>query len=79
MGGFFFIGFSLVFSLFWAREGLQVGPQLRAKLEVVLGGVLDRCWEVFGRPRWRQEGPRWLPVGPKTAQDGLQDDAKNDL
>ena len=70
---------SWVFSLFWAREGLQVGPQLGAMLDLVLGSILDRCWEVFGRPRWRQDGPRWLQVGPKTAQDGLQDDAKNDL
>ena len=63
-GRIFFIVFSLVFSLFWAREGLEVGPQLGAKLEVVLGGVLERCWEVFGRLRWLQDGSRWLSVGP---------------
>ena len=37
----FFFVFSLFFSVFGAREGLQVGPQLGAKLEVVLGGVLE--------------------------------------
>ena len=67
----FFISFSLVFLVFRVREGLEVGPQLRAKLEVVLGGVLERCWEVFGRLRWLQDGSRWLSVGPKTGQDGI--------
>ena len=39
--GFFFMGFSLRFPLFLVLERLQVGLQLRAKLEVVLGGVLE--------------------------------------
>ena len=71
----FFIGFSV----FWAREGLEVGPQLRAKLEVVLGGVLERCWTDVGRvlgikleSSWPQDGPRWRQDGPSRPQDGAR-------
>ena len=46
-----------------------------AKLELILGPMLEPCWEVFGG----QVEPRWLQVGSKTVQDGVQGDAKNSL
>ena len=64
----FFIGFPLRFPLFLVPEGLQVGPQLRAKLEVVLRGVLELSWEGLGRPRRAQDGPRRRQDGPRRRQ-----------
>ena len=61
----FFCGFSLVFSVFRVREGLQVGPQLGAMLEVVLGGALEPCWEVFGRFLEAKMPPRRSKLAPR--------------
>ena len=51
IGGFFFIVFSLCFfQVFWPQGGLKMDPQHGPKLDLVLGGVLERFWEGFWRP-----------------------------
>ena len=63
---------TLRFPLFLVPEGLQVGPQLRAKLEVVLGGVLERCWEVFGRFLEAKMTPRRSKTAPRRPKMALR-------
>ena len=68
--------FRWYYKVFLVPEGLQVGLQLRAKLEVVLGGVLVACWSDLGMlsggqnaPKMAQDGAKMRPRRPKTAQD----------
>ena len=83
---FFFSAPGITFSIIFAFPGdakiALCWTYVGARLGRRLGGVLERSWEVFGRPRcaedvprWRQDGPRWRQDGPSRRQDG-QDGAK---
>ena len=64
--------FHWFFHYFRHPKGSQVEVYVEvyvgAKLEFVLGSMLELCWEVFGcqvgakmAPSWPQDGSRWRP------------------
>ena len=65
--------------LFETLKGLKLRPMLRSMLELSWSSSWSRCWSHVGRFLEAKLEPRWLQVGSKTVQDGVQGDAKNSL
>ena len=83
ISGFFFSAPGITFSTIFAFPGdakialcwTYVGARLGSRL----GGVLERSWEVFGRPRRPQDAHKTPQDGHKTSQDAtmtVQDGSK---
>ena len=47
---FLYCFFLRFFQVFWPQGGLKMDPQHGPKLDLVLGGVLERFWEGFWKP-----------------------------
>ena len=62
---FFFCAFQL-------RISIKSGPRglCWTSFWEGLGGLLERSWEAFGKPRCAQDGPRWRQDRARWRQDG---------
>ena len=83
IGGFFFSAPGITFSTIFAFPGdakiALCWTYVGARLGRRLGGVLERSWEVFGRPRRPQDAHKTPQDGHKTPQDAtmtVQDGSK---
>ena len=83
VGGFFFSAPGITFSTIFAFPGdakiALCWTYVGARLGRRLGGVLERSWEVFGRPRRPQDAHKTPQDGHKTPQDAtmtVQDGSK---
>ena len=72
--GFFPVRFDRGFPLKVAPEGFQVEVYVGLRLGRRLGGLLERSWEAFGRPRCAPRRSRTAPgrakMAPRRPQDG---------
>ena len=67
--GFFWRRSLGVFHYFGAAKASQDAPQDGAKLDLVLGSILDRFLIDFGRFLGGQNAPKTHPGVPQTGQD----------
>ena len=73
---FFFLSFNRGFPLKMVPEGFQVEVYVGPRLGRRLGGLLERSWEGFGRPRCvprrPKMAPRRLKMAPRRFRDGQE-------
>ena len=78
----FLLFFHWFLKVFWSPGDAKIAlcwTYVGARLGRRLGGVLERSWEVFGRPRRPQDGHKTPQDGHKTPQDAtmtVQDGSK---